>query len=91
MNRIELTAQETSGDTTTLNLIGLAADPVTCTWLVATAISIGAIIGTYYAHVQCKNHGCVQNAPDGFEINQELTGLTVGDMVSIRAEVASLR
>ncbi|MFC0429192.1 hypothetical protein [Kutzneria buriramensis] len=91
MNRIELIAQDCTADIAALDLAGLAVDPVGCAWVVATAVGIGAVVGTYFAYVQCKNHGCVLNAPEDYQVDRDLAGLTVGDMVSMRAEVASLR
>ncbi|MEU0535154.1 hypothetical protein [Amycolatopsis tolypomycina] len=89
MNKIESAATLASGELQPLRLEAEVAMPTLSTcWLVAAAGVIGGAAGYYYGHVNCKNHGCVQETPEVLAGLGDLRDMSSGGMVALRTAAA---
>ncbi|WP_410613664.1 hypothetical protein [Amycolatopsis sp. lyj-109] len=89
MNRVESVATLVSGDLQPLRAEAEVAMPTLCTcWVVAAAGIIGGAAGYYYGHVNCKNHGCVQESPEVLSGLGDLRDMSSDGMVELRTAAA---
>ncbi|HET6706768.1 hypothetical protein [Amycolatopsis sp.] len=89
MNRVESVATLVSGDLQPLRAEAEVMMPTLCTcWIVAAAGIIGGAAGYYYGHVNCKNHGCVQETPEVLAGLGDLRDMSSDGMVGLRTAAA---
>ena len=86
MKRIELVAEEKIADVEPLSCDAMVTDPVACTWAIAAAGAIGAAFGVYVCYVQCHKHGCMHGSEDQLELPEGMSGLSIGDMLTLRGQ-----
>jgi hypothetical protein len=94
MERIELIAQAAIDGMPPLSVDDTIQNPLSCCAAlsdIAAAATLGGLAGIAVCYFQCHNHGCVHDSPEAAELTEDLSGMSVGDMLNVRTRAATAR